>query len=103
MTRINMFISDKQFVLDCINKEFDIIGSDIKFNTFEELANFTKEHPKWFSEYKFISEDQYERWKLYYIHHFYKWKPRSFCSKEVIEKLYFPWFSLSYGFSEKWE
>ena len=30
-------ISDEQFTLDCVNKEFEIIGSSNHWDTFEEL------------------------------------------------------------------
>lgn len=97
-------ISDEQFVLDCINKEFEIIGSNLHWDTFEELSAWSKlpENEEWYSKYQFDTKEQYETWKEYYLEHFYAWQPKWY-SKKVVEKHYFPWFSLQYGFSEKWE
>lgn len=95
-------ISDTQFVLDCVNKEFEIIGSNLHWDTFEELSKWSKlpENKEWFSQYEFENEDQYNQWKNYYLNHFYDWKPK-YISKRAIETNYFPWFSLQYGFSIK--
>lgn len=97
-------ISDKQFVLDLVNKEFEIIGSNLHWDTFEELSNWSKlpENERWFSQYEFINEDQYNQWKTYYMSHFYDWKSKKY-SKTYVEKYCFPWFSLQYGFAERWE
>ena len=35
-------ISGKQFLLDCINKEFELIGSPEHFNTFEDLVSYAE-------------------------------------------------------------
>lgn len=103
MARVSK-ISDEQFVLDCINKEFEIVGSDLHWNTFEELSAWAKlpENEKWFNQYEFATEEQYNQWKDYYVQHFYDWKPK-YTSKTAVEKRYFPWFSLQYGFAERWE
>jgi len=97
-------ISDKQFVLDCINKEFEIIGSSLHWDTFEELSAWSQlpENRDWFSQYEFADKDQYNQWKAYYLEHFYHWQPK-YHSKKYVEKHYFPWFSLNYGFAERWE
>jgi hypothetical protein len=97
-------ISDEQFVLDMINKEFEIIGSSLHWDTFEELSQWSKlpENENWFSQYEFANEDQYNQWKSYYMEHFYDWKPKHY-SKTYVEKHCFPWFSLEYGFAERWE
>lgn len=103
MARVHK-ISEKQFVLDCVNKEFEIIGSNLHWDTFEELAAWSMlpENKEWFSQYEFASEDQYNQWKEYYMEHFYDWKPKHY-SKKYVEHHCFPWFSLSYGFAERWE
>ena len=97
-------ISDEQFILDCINKEFEIIGSNLHWDTLEELSNWSKlpENENWFSQYEFDTEEQYNQWKNYYLEHFYDWKPKYY-SKTYVRNYVFPWFSLQYGFAERWE
>lgn len=97
-------ISEEQFVLDCINKEFEIIGSDLHWDTFAELSEWSKrpENKDWFSKFEFSTKEQYEQWKQFYINHYYDWQPR-YHSKREVEQISFPWFSLSYGFAERWE
>lgn len=90
-------ISDKQFLLDCINKEFEVIGSPEHFDTFEDLVSYAEEHPKWYSENKFIIPDQYLIWKKYYEEHFYDWKPKRISKRMMREQ--FAWFNLEYGFA----
>ena len=50
-------ISEEQFLLDCINKEFEIIGSTLHWDTFEELVKWSKlpENKYWFSDYEFTT------------------------------------------------
>lgn len=97
-------ISEKQFVLDMINKEFEIIGSNLHWDTFEELLAWSKipENVDWYNQYEFTSEEQYEQWKAYYMEHFYNWQAK-YHSKKYVEKHCFPWFSLEYGFVVRWE
>ena len=96
-------ISDKQFVLDCINKEFEIIGSNLHWDTFEELSAWSKleENKQWYSDHSFTSEDQYLQWKNYYLEHFYDWKPKRIPRREAERA--FSWFSLEYGFAYDFE
>ena len=97
-------ISEEQFLLDCINKEFEIIGSTLHWDTFEELVKWSKlpENKYWFSDYEFTTEEQYNEWKQYCISHFYDWSSKMY-SKIYVENSFFPMLSLHYGFSEKWE
>lgn len=90
-------ISDEQFVLDCINREFEIIKSDLHWDTFEELREWSKlpENKRWYSDNSFTSRQQYEEWKAYFMEHFYDWQPKR-VSKSSAERE-FSWFSLMYG------
>jgi len=91
-------ISDEQFVLDCVNKEFEIIGESLHFNTFKDLSEWSKteENKTWYDNYEFKNKEQYEAWKSYYLTHFYDWKPKRISLKEAERN--FSWFSLNYGF-----
>lgn len=95
MARVHK-ISDKQFTLDCINKEFEVIGESLHWNTFEELSAWVKENPDWYDRYVITSQEQYDAWKNYFLEHFYDWKPK-YISKQRAEKE-FSWFALNYGF-----
>ena len=91
-------ISDEQFTLDCVNKEFEIIGSSNHWDTFEELSEWSKqeENRHWYSDNAFTTREQYDEWREYFLEHFYDWKPKRM-SKRVAERE-FSWFSLMYGF-----
>lgn len=90
-------ISETQFVLDCINKEFEIIGSDLHWDTYEELVEWSKleENKYWYFNDSFATPEQWKQWRQYYMKHFYDWQPKR-VSKRVAEQA-FSWFSLSYG------
>lgn len=90
-------INDEQFVLDCINKEFEIIGSDLHWDTFKELSDWSKlpENENWFSQYEFDSKEQYNQWKAYYLEHFYDWQPKRVNKSQA--EMAFAWFNLQYG------
>lgn len=92
-------ISDEQFLLDCINKEFEIIGSTNHWDTFSELCEWTKqeENREWYTNNAFSTSEQWKQWKQYFMEHFYDWKPKRY-SKHYIENRVFPWFNLQYGF-----
>ena len=91
-------ISGEQFALDCIIKEFEIIGSDLRWDTFEELCKWSQipENRHWYSDNAFTSRQQYDEWKAYFMEHFYDWQPKR-VSKSSAERE-FSWFSLQYGF-----
>lgn len=89
-------ISVEQFVLDCINKEFEIIGSQLHWNTFPELVDWAKENKEWYSDNAFTTKEQFLEWKEYYLTHFYDWQPKRVSIREA--KREFSWFSLDYGF-----
>ena len=90
-------ISSKQFLLDCINKEFEIIGSTKHWDTYEELIEWSKleENKHWYSNDSFATPEQWKQWKQYYMEHFYDWQPQR-VSERVAEREFF-WFNLSYG------
>lgn len=90
-------ISAEQFTLDCINKEFEIIGSTNRWNTFEELCEWSKleENKHWYSHNVFSTPEQFKQWKQYFMEHFYDWQPKR-VSKRTAENE-FSWFNLSYG------
>lgn len=90
-------ISGEQFALDCINKEFEIIGSNNHWDTFKELCDWAKqeENKKWYSDNEFSTVEQYQEWKQYFMDHFYDWQPRRVSKKEAERE--FSWFNLQYG------
>lgn len=93
-------ITEEQFVLDCINKEFDIIGSKLYFETFKQLSDWSKDNKEWFSKYSFKSEVQYKEWERYFLSHIYDWQPKSLSKRRA--KSEFEWFNLMYGFRNEW-
>lgn len=93
-------ISERQFVLDCINKEFEIIGSDKRFSTFEELSEFSKANPKWFDEYSFEKPEDEILWKEFCLKHFYNWKSQH-TSKRIAQET-IGWLALDWGFKTKY-
>jgi len=90
-------ISGEQFTLDCINKEFEIIGSTNHWDTFEELCKWTKqeENKKWYTNNCFTTPEQWKQWKQYFMEHFYDWQPKRVSKREAENE--FNWFNLSYG------
>ena len=90
-------ISDRQFTLDCINKEFEIIGSTNHWDTFEELCEWAKqeENTEWYSNNAFSTPEQFKEWHQYFINHFYDWQPKR-VSLRAAERS-FSWFNLCYG------
>lgn len=90
-------ISGEQFALDCIKKEFEIIGKPKDWSTFKELCEWSKleENRKWFSDNEFETPEQYYEWKKYFMEHFYDWQPKR-VSKAQAERE-FSWFNLQYG------
>lgn len=93
-------ISEKQFVLDCVNKEFELVGSSLHWETFEELKDWAAldENNAWYEKYEFTSS-QYDAFKEYFLKHFYDWQPKRIPAR-IAEKE-FSWFNLMYGFSVK--
>lgn len=96
-------ISDEQFVLDCVNKEFEIIGSTLHWDTLKDLCNWSKleENKHWYSDNAFTTREQYESWKSYFMEHFYDWQPRRVSKRRA--EVEFAWFSLQYGFRYAFE
>jgi len=88
-------ISGKQFTFDVITKELDIVGSGLHFNDYEELFEWAKKHPKWFTEYEFKTKEQFYEWKKYFYDHFYDWQPKRVKKNELDRE--FAWFNLDYG------
>lgn len=88
-------ISEKQFVLDCVAKEFELVGKPINWNTFDDLKNWADINQNWFNKHEF-SEKQYNQFKDYFLEHFYDWQPKR-VSRKTAEKE-FSWFSFTYGF-----
>lgn len=90
-------ITGEQFTLDCINKEFEIIGSDLHWDTFEELCAWSQQEGNrhWYSDNCFTTVEQYKEWKEYFMEHFYDWQPKR-VSKDAAERE-FSWFNLQYG------
>lgn len=89
-------ISARQFILDCINKQYELANSPMHFDTFDDLAAYSKEHREWYNEYKFQNPNQYLTFKKYFEEHFYDWKPKSISKRMMREQ--FAWFNLQYGF-----
>ena len=88
-------ISDTQFALDCINKQYEIIKSDIHFNTWEELVEYGKEHPTWYSDSEYTTLAQYIEWERYFLEHFYDWQPKRVSLDQARRE--FSYFNLMYG------
>lgn len=91
-------ISSTQFLLDCINKEYEIVDAPLRFNTYEELLKYTEDHKAWYTEFSFTSDDQYNAWKSYFYDHYYDWRPKK-VSKTCM-KHDFGVFDLYYGFKQ---
>ena len=89
-------ISEEQYVLDCINKEFELVGSSKRFDTFQELSKYTKENPGWFDEEEFNDEGTYAVWLEYCKKHTYDWKPLG--TPKVMVEHHIGMFALNYGF-----
>ena len=90
-------ISDEQFLLDCINKEFEIIGSSNHWDTIDELVEWSKENKHWYSDNAFTSREQYDEWRAYFLEHFYDWQPKRVSKRQAERE--FSWFALQYGFT----
>ena len=90
-------ISDEQFTLDCINKEFEIIGSTNHWDTFKELCEWSQleENKHWYSDNEFSTPEQYREWEKYFFEHFYDWQPKRVSKHAAKEE--FSWFNLRYG------
>ena len=95
MARVHK-IDDYQFTLDCVNKEFEIIGSNLHWDTFKELSDWSKENPQWFSDNAFTTKEQYLEWKEYFLSHFYDWQPKRISIRDA--KREFSMFAFQYGF-----
>ena len=93
----NKKISGEQFTLDCINKEFELIGSPNHWATYEELCDWSKleENKQWYSNSEFATVEQYLQWKQYFMDHFYDWQPKRVSKREAERE--FQWFNLQYG------
>lgn len=91
-------ISADQFVLDLINKEFEIIESGLHWNSINELKVWTENNPLWFNVYTMTTE-QYNLLRDYFMEHFYDWKPKR-VSKATAQNEW-GWFALSFGLRVK--
>ena len=89
-------ITEDQYILDCINKEHEIVGSGIHFADIDEMKEYINNTPGWHDKYNFTPE-QYQEWKAYACNHYRMIKGKTYASKSYIERS-FPWFSLKYGF-----
>lgn len=89
-------ISEEQFVLDCINKEYELCGVDKRFDSFQELREYSKQNPGWFDEYEFSDEGTYRIWIEYIKAHTYDWLPKKTSKTRVESNASL--FSLNYGF-----
>lgn len=89
-------ISEEQFVLDCINKEYELCGADRRFDSFKELSEYSKNNPGWFDEYEFSDEGTYRIWIEYVKQHTYDWLPKRTTKASVENNA--SWFALNYGF-----
>ena len=90
-------ISGEQFALDCINKQFEIIGDSHRWDSWEELCEWSKleENKHWYSDFCFETPEQFREWKAYFMEHFYDWQPKRVSKREAERE--FSWFNLSYG------
>ena len=88
-------ISGDQFLLDVIQKELDIVGAGVHFDSAEELIEWGKQHPTWYKDYEFKTIEQFYEWREYFYEHFYEWKPKRVKKSEMEE--HFRWFNFQYG------
>lgn len=93
MSRVKK-ISEEQFTLDVINKEFEIAGSTLYFDTFEELKQYATENPRWYDKLIFKTVDQYLEWKSFYIDNYSRCYGRA--SRAYINST-FQYFALNFG------
>ena len=87
-------ISDKQFLLDVVNKELEIAGGP-HFDDFDTLCQWSKDNRNWYADYSFKTVDEFLNWKEYFMNHFYDWKPKRY-SRTHAEKE-FAWINLQFG------
>lgn len=92
----------EQFIIDCINKEFECVGSSIKFPGAKEFGDWArKERNKdFYSKYAFKTQDQYDNFKNYFLTHPY-WKTIKMYPRQRERE--FSWFMLMYGFEHHFE
>ena len=88
-------ISNKQFLLDCINKEHEIAGSKLHWDNFDDLEKYVNTHDFWYNDYSFTTAEQYKEMKEYFLEHFYDWKPKRYSIEDA--KKEFSWFMFMYG------
>lgn len=74
-----------------INRQFKIIGLDIKFSDIEELVEVGKKKIPWYEHYLFDTKEQYEEWR--------DWAKRELSEKDIDED--FTKIDLIYGLNYK--
>lgn len=93
-------ISPSEFILDIVNKMFELVGSDLHWYTFEKLLLWSQEialnGQRWFELYTMTLE-QYLELRDYYYTHYYDMKPKRTPHREV--EAAFSGFMFQYGFA----
>lgn len=90
-------ISSEQFLLDVINKMFEIAGSNLHWLCFEKLKLWTHEpeNRDWFRMYT-LTLEQYLEFRDYYLTHFYDLRSKRI--SHSIAESDFSSFMFQYGF-----
>lgn len=92
-------IKAEQFVLNCINKMFEIVGSELQWYSFEKLSLWNQEladKGQRFFELYSMSLEQYLEFRDYFFEHYYDWRPKRVSHCEVEKE--FSIFMFQYGF-----
>lgn len=91
-------LTDQEFVKLMVDKELEIVGTDIRYN---DLIAEPEKYKNWFQDYAFDTVEQYGKWKQFYWQHFYDKYPKRV--KDIAK--YFSWFTLQYGlkYNFSWE
>lgn len=90
-------ISYDTLLVDCINRECQIVEAELKFDTAIDFQEYYRIHPRWCTEYAFKTKEQYLEWKNYCLSHYNDYSPRKETRVNLAE--WFSNFSFSYGFA----
>jgi len=82
-------LSDTEFLELMINKEFELINSDM---TYQKLI--TEKDSDWYNKYS-LDYEQYLEWKEYFMKLYPKWRGKKSKSQMSHD---FSWFALRYAF-----
>lgn len=90
-------ISKNQFILDCFNKMFELVGSGLCWSNFEELKDWCDKTEAYYNMYTF-SPKQYLDFKKYFFDHITDYLPKYKTSRRGYVEDLLGSFMLQYGF-----